>query len=574
MSAEPKKSLAKIRTFARDVEAEREKNGTSVIPSTIQVETPKAAPAASTPIIAREPIAIKEASVHIPAFHEINKKTESPKTSSTTPPTKTSFSVPTVTLVSTEQKKPTPPIREKIIRVQPKKSERRSTRDGTIITDNKNNQIKFLPALVSSFSAWIKSISEAFKKKAPPTYTVTDTQRRKGVIQKATSKTGSIFTADNETLKEQIRKRQAEAKLEKNSEIFWSPHTEAGVPLLEKQNVISPKPVNVQLAFKKRAIPTITVVEPSPVIPLPGPAWESVSPASEPNVMTFVPEPILPPTPPVEVLPVHEVTTPQTEVTQEPVPIFENTETAESPFVDEEKNRSFVHRGFLDRVPGIGVLKRHNTNALTIGVVGFIGGALLTIYIFSGVVQIMFPEALVTTTTALDKPILNGNSVTAVTLPALNRATLEETLNTQPSSDITGNEFSLLDANGVPLSAQTVLAFLAFTINPNFNQSITTLHFGSVSNQSIILLAVSDETTVFGALLEWEPLMARDVGSLISVPRSVSVGRFFDKTIGTTDVRVLEANGNEVLVYGFLSENVVAITPSTTAFQALLNTQQ
>jgi hypothetical protein len=229
---------------------------------------------------------------------------------------------------------------------------------------------------------------------------------------------------------------------------------------------------------------------------------------------------------------------------------------------------------WFDTIPGIQKLRELNTNALAISIVGFMSGVFLTIYIVSGVVQILTPDTSLTTAPITAEPILAGSTVTTLTLPSLTRVELEQALSRFTPTGPGTSEISLLTIDGGQISTPTVFSVVAFNVNPNFNQSVSKIRFGFASNEPIILLAVTNDTTVLGALLEWEPLMARDIASLLQHPLQATSSRFVDRTIGGTDVRVLEANGSEVLVYGFLSENIVAITHSTSAFQTLLSTQQ
>src|SRR5690606_16735926 len=119
---------------------------------------------------------------------------------------------------------------------------------------------------------------------------ITDTERRRGVIQKATTKSGSIFTSDNETLKEEIRLRQATAGASDDIDINWSPNNEAGYPLLESSNA-KPVTTNVTVAFKKQSVP---VAAPAPA-PVPPPVIETPMVPPPVKVAPIVPRPVVPP---------------------------------------------------------------------------------------------------------------------------------------------------------------------------------------------------------------------------------------------------------------------------------------
>jgi len=79
---------------------------------------------------------------------------------------------------------------------------------GTVITDTKKVGRPQHPSLLTGIASWLTSFKK--KKKAAPKMAIPETRRRKGVIQEATTKTGTIFTADGDTLKERIRERARE----------------------------------------------------------------------------------------------------------------------------------------------------------------------------------------------------------------------------------------------------------------------------------------------------------------------------------------------------------------------------
>jgi hypothetical protein len=135
-----------------------------------------------------------------------------------------------------------------------------------IIKDTKTNRFNILSAVTDSVQQWYKEFST--HKKKSPKYTLPETDHRKGVIQKATSKTGTIFTADNETIKEQIRLRRAQVlptektqpedteittneSTDEIPETTWSPYTETGFNLLESPEQKT-NTKHVVIEYKKR----------------------------------------------------------------------------------------------------------------------------------------------------------------------------------------------------------------------------------------------------------------------------------------------------------------------------------
>lgn len=328
MSADPKKTLPRIRTFAHDLEVERQKSG---LPLPTGAKAPPAVkPTLAAPAFAKEVLSVADRKISNDVTHKEDKDThiKSPEQKH----------VISVRVPATPPAQPTHTIQPapvKKINVRTKKQnfkEAKSVPGGTIITDGKRGDFKLAPSLLDSVVTWFTVRAKELTKKRTPTYTIVDTSRRKGVIQKATSKTGAIFTADNETLREEILKRKATQIVTApiaEREISWSPNTEVGYPLLTSGEQRPPAAQKVTIEFKKRSVPTPIIVEPTVVIPpvesipepvvvpieipVPVPSQLEIEVASliEPMAqLESVPEEIVSP-PPVVVIPIIEVPEPE-----------------------------------------------------------------------------------------------------------------------------------------------------------------------------------------------------------------------------------------------------------------------
>lgn len=95
--------------------------------------------------------------------------------------------------------------------------------ESTIITDTKDKRFRLIPSLSQALQGWFK---KSLKKRADknPVYTVPSSQSRSRVVKEATTKTGAVFTAKNDTLRIQIQNRRKKLNREKND-----PSTEAGL---------------------------------------------------------------------------------------------------------------------------------------------------------------------------------------------------------------------------------------------------------------------------------------------------------------------------------------------------------
>jgi len=414
---------------------------------------------------------------------------------------------------------------------------------------------------VTSIKAWVHSFAIATKRKETPKYTVAQTDRRKGVIQKATSKTGTIFTADNETLKEEIRRRKPHTftkeipKEADEPEILWSPNTESGYALLEEpEPVVESQPTNVQVEYKKQPVPPPIFVEPT--MPPPMVAPEPVAEPIQAPVITVT----VPSTPPIAAAP---VTPPPAQA--EPVIEPAATPTLPPEEVLNDTDRSPASPRFS--------LPNLNTNLLTLSVIGIVGAGALIFVIVRIIISLTVPA-----TTIINTPpathIIEAATTVDLVLPSLTESALTESIMTAQANATNITEVRFTDQAGIPIETSDLLSLFGFRSNPNLNQSITDVRLLVLRSGTAVIFTVTDPATTFGSLLAWEPTMAADVSALLNIPELSTTNRFTDQTIGSIDIRILMSGEKQVLVYGFIDENTVVIAPHTGIFAEIIGSNQ
>lgn len=617
MSAEPKRPHSRIRTFAQDLEEERKKRGeqptleevptpespekkaepkkpvkpqpapqakaATAIPDAPKIQEPKPKKVAPEPVpqakaavetkpIERKPIEkqkakaaipqapkkVPTAPTKIPAFHEIQKQVDSlSKSQDFGEPPKHK---PAPSELDKQKAEDDAPLRGVNIGY-----------DATVITDTKRKRFRLFPSIAASIKKWFGGLTKS-KKKVTPKYSVPDADRRKGVIQKATTKSGSVFTADNDTLKEQIRRRrheseearraaEIEAKQKREQEAeepetSWSPYTETGYQLLEEHtDVEEAKPTttkNVTIEFKKQtplSVPTKPTppAEPKPVVSAVEPAPEPVA-APEREV---VEEPKTPPPPP-EPVPANEPPAPEPEPAQPPIQNIQTSDTE-----PEEEG---------------GPIDLQDTNTLTL-------------IIFGGMVVIALAILLTVSLMRGGDSGTNTESTEPFQTQTLQGAQAAR-LDFAPSADLAAsmtakgrnNPLGLIDVqiylpNGQIMPPTEVIERLGLALIPSFTQSITDIRFVTI-NQSDPLLVIdfTDETSARGGLLEWERTMASDLVSFYDISTNSSLD-FTDAAIRGTDVRIMRSlEGETLIVYGIVDENTVLISDSVEDFTQVLQT--
>jgi hypothetical protein len=568
MDAEHPKSLPKIRTFARDqAHVQHHDEPAVVLPqkeapiTATQVKTTDKQPAVvQTAHITvptkkeHQPVPPVPPVTHIPAFHELKKRNvhEMVKPAPLQAPAKHTAPVPKKVTVTARKFEPV-----------------KTTSGGTIITDNKKGEFKVLPSLFASLKTWLKELFGGSDK--APKYTITATDRRKGVIQKATSNNATIFTADNDTLKEEIRRRQQRIEASDKGEILWTPNTEVGVPLLEKTTRHNVPTMPVTISFKKQAgyLPPPVITEPQ-TMAVPAPAPRVFVPP--PEITNFGAEQNPPALPRIRITEALHNTTPVTPLT---IPVIAPVVV---PVVQPPIEKAPELRHSIPHTPnprtshlknGLRTLATFNTNLTAIIFAGSIVSLVLLVLIVRTFLGLISPE---TTTPDGDQfvPTLSTSgqaqelAISSPTKEALYAAFAAKPV---PATGVT--EFRVVTADGIVLPVQEVLSLLNFNTNQNLNQSVTAVHLAYASSKRAIILEVTDPTTVFGALLGWEKTMADDLAAVLSTGDATS-DSFTDKTIGQTDVRILSDNGTPILVYGFIGKNTVVLTQDLTAFTSLL----
>lgn len=601
MSDNLHKHPIKMRTFAADMDAVRKQSGAKPEPAVSQSEpavttpgpTPQAMPASfnrpnpekiqpavteevanqktegtpvsEAPIVITEPtkkvpLPPRAANTPIPAFHELQK------------------SVSHIQENIVAEKSHQDRRKKKTEKPEPVKNVERPNigYDATVITDTKSDRFQLFPSVVTAIKNWFAKLKTTRRKKATPKYTIPEAERRKGVIQRATSKTGTLFTADSETLREQIRQRRIQEEQEaEEPETIWSPYTETGYGLLEtaKEPPVSAVQ-NVAVEYKR----TPQFVEPNnPTLVIPKPPASTNLTAAETTDLS----------------PLETADTIESEedllaearwagsagstIEAPKETTFNNTKYTDKPltvsaYQDEESEQ------FLPPTQPTGhasYRKPSETNTLTItllvGIIGAIAIFFAARMLFTHLSAQSAPS--IEPVVSKSEPILSEASLVAIpiSVQTLNHipALLAEAI---ASSSGELAEFAITSATGDEMSPSYLFEILHFETKANLRQSLTAAHFVVIDQSKPgLLLSFVDEDAVRGGLLQWEPHMLKNLGLFHNNTTATSAS-FVDRKIDNIDVRVLTtADGQEKVLYGFLSDNVVLITASSVEFSEVVS---
>jgi hypothetical protein len=553
MDSETKASpkLAAIRTYAKDLDEKRHhKSKTESAPTE---EVVVVAPVAAEPVRASDTLTAEVTRVTAPKVNPLPQKPVAEPAGITEP--KKATAVPALKPITPTKKDPTLIV------------DNEDAAAATIITDTKRGQFKLFPAIINAMRSWFSTTKKNYTAKKIPKYTVPDTTRRKGIIQKATSKTGKFASSDFSSIQERILERKAAAakaqEITEGPETIWTANTEPGFALLSETTV--PQYVsNVQVVARKsfRTIPEEVVITKTDEVAIPTPEavnevaderWSTPTPtvpAPEVAIPTVVPEEEVleietSPLPPAEV-PIPEEEVPEPKVTA----VTEEVETEE---ISVRKSR-------------FDVLKV-NTNTLTF----FVSAAVVVLAMLGTAgYLVLYKDGSAPTHTSAPDTLLTNTEVRTLVLYTVTTNSITEAFNAlQNERGTTQGVFmytSTIGSTEAVLPAQ-ILSALEIDLAPDLAQTIGSVRVGYINQAPYILLKVKNESAARGGLLLWEAEMYRDLSSLLSLaPETTET--FLDATISGTDVRVLKnSNGSERLLYGIKNGTILITTNSASYAQ-------
>jgi len=448
--------------------------------------------------------------------------------------------------------------------------------DATIITDTKHKRFNLFTSIQKALGGWFRSLTVSKKKKAP-VYTVPDTQRRKGVIQKATSKSGSIFTTDSAELKAKIKQRQKlaaarKAEEEEAGKLSWSPFTDAGFALLEspEESARVSNPHNVAVAFKQQTRPDDIVPEENlptpPTTPVPS---QEIEPDNTPVEDTTTADSRWEAPAPV-VAPVIEKT-PEPEPTPEPITEVEVESEIAAQAVSEVVAPTPVQKTNTspeEKTSGLNI-QSLNTNALAMSIVAVLSGVIVIFFVAQALVSYLSKvEPVLTIDNTSYLRSATPNPVSLAQLNSMNDIPLQAGI----FLDVQYVDTQLFFQNGEVIPPATILSALQFRVLPSFSQSLSDVRFAQINqSEPILVIEFTNIETAMGGFLAWEDTMAQDLKELYLITQS-DLAEFSDGTASGKDIRILQSPAGEVLaVYGIVSSDTALVTGSIDTFIEVVN---
>lgn len=567
--------LAPVRTFAQDLERQRRVDGSSR--STKTSETLKASPPQHTDSKSAAPKKVTPPPpptetttpplTENPPFHAFKKKA------------KPALSIDTKEVEKSIVDKPSSVLTQSHNNVSLQDDEM-DVSDATIITDTKRKRFSLTQALIESLTDWWSNTKETYLEKKQPKYMVPDAERRKGVIQQATSKTGRASAADHGAVVARLRAHKRAGHPAQTDHVETDPAHLLEAPDTDGWEETPTGVHNVNFEVRKSVRTASDTPTPPPtktIAPLPA------KPAIKPIVVPVVPEvvptsPAAAPAPktvvPTVPAPAPSITPTVPAPTPVPVPTTRSADLTPTPATDAVVPEQTM------RIPVREQLRRkefslYDTNTAALSVVA------LLVIVVTGFVGIRALVGFVTDSRSGNEqftpaPQFINSTVTTSVLPNPTRAALATSLSAATESETPIIEVTYLHTDAAsPISAHELLQVINSDLPVSFTQSVTGSVFGSYRGAPFILLNTTDIATARGGMLAWESTIDRDFSQLWQVPNR-SVGQTFtDMMIESVDVRALGASDTELIVlYGFVTPNQLLITTNTTAFINLVQSLQ
>lgn len=580
MSTDKKPSpLPKLRTFAHDLETTRAAQHREAPSLSNHKEETKKTPA-------RKPVTTSSR-VSKPTILPEKKKTPVPVIKKTIPPTTTHSlehpvthtPVKETTVHTVESLKETTSHLKTVSKTKTPTTlgngstaaeVRDASYEATIITDAKHNRFNFGGALISSITSWLHNFQKNQTDKRKPKYTVPRAERRKGVIQRATSTTARTTTADHLAVLQRIKESENEEERVTTAAPIKSPEvTSPAIPRVSPP-ITAAEPAHEReyaapiITYRKNVVPeNLSEINDEVDTPILDEEIEDV------NVPIYEEE-IIEPTPEPEPAIIPIVVTPITLAPIEPnIPDNDfNSETNAGH--DEEIYKSEKKKPrFQLRVPTTSIIHHliENPNQLALTV---LSGITVVFVLYIGI-QSFVGKTTDTGPVASEKSeLFTGATRYQSVFIATNKQTLFDQVLSYKDDETFIFEVVFTGPDTTSLiPANTILGMLGTSLPADFVAEIESIIFGYYRGEPWLILRTNNKNTAYGGMLRWEPELSHDLEPWFgSAVQKAGVGpQFKDGVIETVDVRVLQgADGRERITYGFIGQNNVLITTNTTAF--------
>lgn len=421
--------------------------------------------------------------------------------------------------------------------------------DGTIITDQKRERFKLLPAMWEATKGWVDQGQKAWEEKkarelaAVPK--VSKIENRQEIVKKAAEKS-ALSPKDD--------------------------HREVAKRLPETFPAVAPKPSVVIKKKGPEAAPNWSHFEGQPETPISQPKPQAPKAAEVLATISTAPPVIPPPPRKTEAVPVA----PKPVEIKAPIVASAPLPPAPKPEVPKAEPRFAPppRRGFHLPAP-----VRYGLLALVaVGAVG--GGLALTLWLLPAE-----GPNLVTPTpgnTILPSP---GNTMVSnaklVEIPLSSRRTdlYSTMLKTANVGDLV---IFVPTRNGHEAATTDLLSVLSWDADAAFLRSLKSIEFGNHQGRFFMVAEVTSFDTAFGGLLSSEedlsanldPLFGTTVKESVATDQEgnslITIPRFRDDIADNHDVRVLEDElGNERLVYGFTDKNTLIMATDRETWSAV-----
>ncbi len=464
--------------------------------------------------------------------------------------------------------------------------------EGMIVTDQKRNRFKLVPAIVQSIKNWFTETKDKLQHQQKTSPTVTNIDQRESVIQAAAANAKLVPEDDYESTTKRLKTQERETSTTDTISITeplpeqtptWSPSNDPENTLTPEvelpAEVLAPE-IPEPLAepdVPPEPEPATPELEPKPVqTPAQLTGWQHYVGDEEADKLEIPSPTTLPETAPPkseEVVPIVEPT--DLEVDEKPeVPVPEVVPPQQTRILSTAEQNTSESNPRFNRNPipeyrlnklGRPVPKKQGTPYLTLAaviIVAIILGTGVSVWFFTRTIEPTIVTSTVPTDTLLESP-----KATPLPLPG-NRTLLYNAVETALQGGSSGlSEFYPTIGEGTA-TAELVLSTMAINAPGSMQRAVTSISFGGYdATDPVIVMRFTSFDTMFAGMLAWENSMSSDLAPLFG-PATITTT--LDSRVNNRDVRVLSNPQNEdVLVYGFITRNTLLIAPNRNTFSAV-----
>lgn len=513
-------------------------------------------------------------------------------------------------------------------------SDRDASYPATIITDKKNKSFNLTAEVSSAIGDWWNDKIATYKNSKKPIYKVATTERRKGVIEEATTYTGRATTTDHQQVATHLKEISKVKEVQTNKPI-QAPSNATTLPVAQTITPTIPQWETAQIALDDKNITNSDILTKSTGLN------EIVKPVFTPINNTFEAAPEVTTQPAVQnitgtpelVVPTTNIETPKksivpsipdinqdtstltpptsftfpaitpnipyvapTESISASVPISVNSQNAftmlsEVPAPVIRNTPSNIKDNLLQRKEQLAEVAPVSPNNKSFSLLTYVAIATFVAISGGGITYFFMQGKELDTTTNQNSqtnlPTDSSNSlvseplavkpVVSVQLDAPNKQSLFKAIKeTAGLGDTLHIVTPLAFDTSLPITSREIMTLINRGFGVDFLGNVQNIRMGMIKEDPALIININNKDHARGHMFQWEKTMSYDLnpwfGIAIRNTSTTNQSDFIDGQLYGIDIRILKDDlGSERIVYGFAIDDTIIVTSNSESFASILN---